>query len=415
MRYLLDTHAILWYIDAAQELPLALRDLMDGSECFYSVASLWEIAIKQSLGRLSRDITVSEYAAQWLPVAKASVSDKCYNDYAVQLEALTAVCGDKYLNAVVPLDIQKVWQHYVGYSDSTIHRARMLYRALFASGIENGYCRSNPVSKETAQPHKGTVGSHRNIEPWEREIILTFPHRMQAPAMLMLYAGLRRGEMLAFTGSDVRNDHICVSQAVRFEQNRPVFTDPKTEAGVREIPLFDALRPFVHDLDGYILPSKEGKACSETAFRNSWEDWKNQIELSLNHCHQKRWYFLAPYYRDRDPRRYDQIQYLLSKGKKEDAEALRFMDWKSWTVRPHDLRHSFCVMLRDAGVDIKLAIRWMGHADASMILKVYDEASDNRSEKEAEKLKKKLFQSQNGSQIENENAEAVENKGTEEQ
>ena len=61
MRYLLDTHAILWYIDAAQELPLAVRDLMDASECYYSVASLWEIAIKQSLGRLNRDITVSEY------------------------------------------------------------------------------------------------------------------------------------------------------------------------------------------------------------------------------------------------------------------------------------------------------------------------------------------------------------------
>ena len=61
MRYLLDTHAILWYVDAAQELPLALRDLMDESVCFYSVASLWEIAIKQSLGRLNRDITVSEY------------------------------------------------------------------------------------------------------------------------------------------------------------------------------------------------------------------------------------------------------------------------------------------------------------------------------------------------------------------
>ena len=45
MRYLLDTHAILWYIDAAQELPLVLRDLMDASECYYSVASLWEIAI----------------------------------------------------------------------------------------------------------------------------------------------------------------------------------------------------------------------------------------------------------------------------------------------------------------------------------------------------------------------------------
>lgn len=61
MRYLLDTHVILWYADASQELPLALRDLIDASECFYSVASLWEIAIKQGLGRLNRDIEISSY------------------------------------------------------------------------------------------------------------------------------------------------------------------------------------------------------------------------------------------------------------------------------------------------------------------------------------------------------------------
>ena len=62
MRYLLDTHAILWYVDAADELPIKLRDMIDASECLYSVASLWEIAIKQSLGRLNRDITICEYA-----------------------------------------------------------------------------------------------------------------------------------------------------------------------------------------------------------------------------------------------------------------------------------------------------------------------------------------------------------------
>ena len=54
------------------------------------------------------------------------------------------------------------------------------------------------------------------------------------------------------------------------------------------------------------------------------------------------------------------------------------MDWKEWTVRPHDLRHSFCVMLRDTGVDLKLAIRWMGHADEKMILKIYDHITDLR-------------------------------------
>ena len=326
-----------------------------------------------------RNITVSDYAAEWLPVAKASVSDKCYNDYAVQLEALTAVCGDKYMNAVLPNDILKVWKHYLGYSESTIHRARMLYRALFASAIENGYCRSNPVNKDSAKPHKGTVGTHRAIEPWEREVILSTPHRMQAPAMLMLYAGLRRGEMLAFSGDDIINDQICVNRAVRFESNKAILTDPKTEAGVREIPVFDVLRPFLSDLHGLILTDDHGNICSETAFNNAWTDWKNTIERKINCCHtQKRWYFIESSYRDRDPHRYDQIQTLLRQGKKEEADALRLMDWREWTVRPHDLRHSFCVMLRDAGVDMKLAIRWMGHADEKMILRIYDHVSDLR-------------------------------------
>lgn len=37
-------------------------------------------------------------------------------------------------------------------------------------------------------------------------------------------------------------------------------------------------------------------------------------------------------------------------------------------------------MLRDAGVDLKLAMRWMGHADEKMILRVYDHVSEFRTQ-----------------------------------
>ena len=57
MRYLLDTHAIIWYVWADSRLPVALRDVMDSEGCFYSIASLWEIAIKQSLGKLRGDFS----------------------------------------------------------------------------------------------------------------------------------------------------------------------------------------------------------------------------------------------------------------------------------------------------------------------------------------------------------------------
>ena len=61
MRYLLDTHAIIWYVWADPRLPMTLRDIMDSEECFYSIASLWEIAIKQSLGKLRGDFTIADF------------------------------------------------------------------------------------------------------------------------------------------------------------------------------------------------------------------------------------------------------------------------------------------------------------------------------------------------------------------
>ena len=47
-------------------------------------------------------------------------------------------------------------------------------------------------------------------------------------------------------------------------------------------------------------------------------------------------------------------------------------------IRPHDLRHSYATTLRDAGVDVKLAIRWMGHTDEKMILRIYDHPGEAR-------------------------------------
>ncbi len=55
MRYLLDTHAFLWWnMDDAQLSPLAKELIADGNnEIFLSAATAWEIAIKTGRGRLA--------------------------------------------------------------------------------------------------------------------------------------------------------------------------------------------------------------------------------------------------------------------------------------------------------------------------------------------------------------------------
>ena len=57
MRYLLDTHTLLWFISEDQKLSdTGHRLILDSnSEIFLSIASLWEIAIKVNIGKLALD------------------------------------------------------------------------------------------------------------------------------------------------------------------------------------------------------------------------------------------------------------------------------------------------------------------------------------------------------------------------
>ncbi|MER3404540.1 MAG: PIN domain nuclease [Chloroflexota bacterium] len=55
MKLLLDTHTFLWYIAGSPQLSTTARLLIEDptNETFISIASLWEMAIKIGIGRLS--------------------------------------------------------------------------------------------------------------------------------------------------------------------------------------------------------------------------------------------------------------------------------------------------------------------------------------------------------------------------
>ena len=55
MRLLLDSHAFLWFAAGSDELSLVARRQIENpdNELFLSAASLWEIAIKTSLGKVT--------------------------------------------------------------------------------------------------------------------------------------------------------------------------------------------------------------------------------------------------------------------------------------------------------------------------------------------------------------------------
>jgi PIN domain nuclease of toxin-antitoxin system len=55
MNLLIDTHAVIWFITEDSKLPLKTKQIIEDIEnnCFVSIATYWEIAIKHSLNRLN--------------------------------------------------------------------------------------------------------------------------------------------------------------------------------------------------------------------------------------------------------------------------------------------------------------------------------------------------------------------------
>ncbi len=60
-RYLLDTHIFLWWISDAEQLNQEVFDIISdiSSQIYISSASIWEIAIKEALGKLRVDEDLS--------------------------------------------------------------------------------------------------------------------------------------------------------------------------------------------------------------------------------------------------------------------------------------------------------------------------------------------------------------------
>ena len=349
--------------------------------------------------------TVKEYSEKWLDRAYPAAAETTRNGLRIHLKKLNDLYGDLLLSDVKPSHIKTVYsRQYIGLSNSYIKAGKQLFTALFDAAAADGYIRTNPARDKSAKPHKGTEGGHRAITAQEREWINTYchDHRMYPAIITMLYAGIRPQEAKALTIEKAYdNDVLHIKEtAHRDGNNQYKITDQgKTKNAIRDVPVFPPVAEALKDRTGLLITTAKGKQITSTTWRNAMESYRTCMETAINGCH-KRWY--------RKTKEHKQIlaeaARLRAEGRKKEAEAkeAEIPAWIDFTVVPYDLRHSFCVMCRDNGVEINTCIRWMGHADAKMILKVYDEASDDRSEKEAEKLNKALFGSQNGSQEKNE-------------
>ena len=344
---------------------------------------------------------VKGYAEQWLKRSRPDAAPTTLHGLQTHIANLTDAVGNLPVSDVKPSDIKNVFStRYKGLSNSYIKAAKQLYCALFDSAVADGLISSNPARDRTAKPHKGTIGGHRSITAQERQWIETLctEHRAHPVAMAMLYSGIRPQEAKALVidrDVDFDAETITVRETAHTDAEngqKYAFTDKgKTDRANRTIPLLPPLKTALHGHTGRLATSAHGEPVTKTTWRVLWRSYVAHMETAINGV-DRRWYG-----RTREHRA------IIDAGGK-------LPPWVPFTVTPYDLRHSFATMCRDMQPPIELhtVIKWMGHADATMILHIYDSVTDNRDAQESERLKN-AFRCQNGSQLEKGTPETVEN------
>ena len=180
-------------------------------------------------------------------------------------------------------------------------------------------------------------------------------HRMGIPVMLMMYAGLRRGELLALTWRDVdfENKVIHVREAIAFEAtNVGHRKTPKTAAGTRDVPILAPLYPILQEARqsaaGFLVcPAAEGGEMTNTAWRRAWQSYMHYLNIYAG-------------------------------GRDGSRSRPKVVAMESFTA--HQLRHTFITLCHEAGIDPKVTQEIAGHADIRTTLNIYTHLTKAKKE-----------------------------------
>lgn len=312
--------------------------------------------------KFKADISVAEWVTIYKSTYRQNVDEAYHNIDDAPYNRLINALGMMRMKAVTESDLQSALNRVKGMSYSTCEKYRQAIKRVFKRAAKNRIIDYDPADELALPPH--SKGTHRALEAWEVAHIIAHWNEPGMHAglwvMIMLLAGLRRGEMIALDWSsvDLENRLLYVRQAAVIHGNQAEVVDrAKSKAGIRTIPicqpLYDALSSVPKSKrNGRVCLSAKNKPLSESAVRCGLTTFCNSLERLLNG----------------EP--------LRNPGRRTDLESRDV--WQTFSFRAHDLRHTFCTMLYDSGVDVKTAAYLMGHADIRVTMEIYTHLSEQR-------------------------------------
>lgn len=319
------------------------------------------------------------WADKWLKLKKAEVSAGRYTTYKARCKNLEPLYNTP-ISRIKAVDVQelifdcsaKVQERTKKlYSRYTLTEIKNVAAQIFQLAIDNRVIEFNPAKTVKIPKYSPTAEKRRALTQEEQRWILDTPHRAQTAAMIMMYAGLRRGELLALTWADIdlQEKTIAVNKSVEIINGKSyVKSGGKTENAERTIYipkiLADYLRNVPGEHFGFVCASAKGTLMNDIAWRRMWDSYLTDLNLKYG----------------------DWKNCLQTKGTRPSKFAPTEKPFIIPRITAHWLRHTYITMLYMAGVDIFTAKEQAGHADIKTTMEIYTHLDDVYKKKKINKL-----------------------------
>lgn len=285
--------------------------------------------------------TFAALADRWWDEIEPTLEYNSTKNYRPALSRAKAEFGDLQVVEISPQMIDVYIREFsVTRARKTVSTQLQIIRQILRFAVVQGALPYNPA--EVLRVPKGLKTSCR-MPPDEDQVKLIKARAQDTPfglfAALIYYTGCRRGEALALTGADIdrKAKRISITKSVYYVGNHAQIKPPKSEKGIREVPLLPPLDKLLPKKlpKGYIFAEPNGEPLTNDHYNNAYKTYQQETGV---------------------------------------------------TVTAHQIRHGYATALYECGVDFKAMQALLGHAQLSTTMDIYTHVRQSSLKAAEEKM-----------------------------